>query len=250
MLTFPLLAAFNSAALSLLAARAPLVEVGAGTGYWAAALRRRGIDVLAYDLNPPATDAAEANAYHGRLPPFTEVLRGGPKVRLRCVCPHSSVALRSHRSSCMFCGAAACMALHKLPGCHALLWSVWMLIKGVSCAADACSCGSFCERICGHLPCCWFAKPMPRVSPHARSLTAFRLAGGRRAWAGAVSVLPAAGRCDGDQLPPSLQERTTSVLWLMLSKYARRMRCAYNKTIIVSSADQHGGLAVLPSVCT
>ena len=68
-------------ALALLAARAPLVEVGAGTGYWAAALRRRGVDVLAYDLNPPAADAAETNAYHGRLPPFTEVQRGGPKVR-------------------------------------------------------------------------------------------------------------------------------------------------------------------------
>jgi protein-L-isoaspartate O-methyltransferase len=76
-------AAFNSAALALLAARAPLVEVGAGTGYWAAALRRRGVDVLAYDLNPPAADTAEANVYHGRHPPFTEVLRGGPKVRLQ-----------------------------------------------------------------------------------------------------------------------------------------------------------------------
>ena len=74
-------AAPNSAALSLLAARAPLVEIGAGTGYWAAILRRRSVDVLAYDLNPPAAEAPEANAYHGRLPPFTEVLRGGPKAR-------------------------------------------------------------------------------------------------------------------------------------------------------------------------
>jgi len=71
----------NSGALALLAARAPLVEVGAGTGYWAATLRRRGVDVLAYDLNPPSAEAVEANAYHGHLPPFTDVLRGGPKVR-------------------------------------------------------------------------------------------------------------------------------------------------------------------------
>jgi len=58
------------------------VEVGAGAGYWAATLRRRGVDVLAYDLNPPSAEAPEANAYHGRLPPFTDVLRGGPKARV------------------------------------------------------------------------------------------------------------------------------------------------------------------------
>ena len=57
------------------------MEVGAGTGYWAATLRRRGVDVLAYDLNPPGAEAPEANAYHGHLPPFTDVLRGGPKAR-------------------------------------------------------------------------------------------------------------------------------------------------------------------------
>ena len=58
------------------------MEVGAGTGYWAATLRRRGVDVLAYDLIPPSAEAPEANAYHGRLPAFTDVLRGGPKARV------------------------------------------------------------------------------------------------------------------------------------------------------------------------
>ena len=39
--------------LDALAERAPLVEVGAGLGYWAAALRARGVPVLALDSHPP-----------------------------------------------------------------------------------------------------------------------------------------------------------------------------------------------------
>jgi len=41
------------AALAALARYAPIVELGAGTGYWAFLLRQRGVDVLAYDLAPP-----------------------------------------------------------------------------------------------------------------------------------------------------------------------------------------------------
>src|SRR6201999_940595 len=45
---------------------------GAGTGYWAALLRRRGVDVLACDVRPVA--AGHANAYHGgNSAPWTEV---------------------------------------------------------------------------------------------------------------------------------------------------------------------------------
>jgi len=39
-------------ALGVLAGYGPLVECGAGTGYWAALLRARGVDVLATDLAP------------------------------------------------------------------------------------------------------------------------------------------------------------------------------------------------------
>lgn len=52
----------NEAALDLLARHAPLVECGAGTGYWAALLRSRGVDALAYDSAPPGAE----NAYHRR----------------------------------------------------------------------------------------------------------------------------------------------------------------------------------------
>jgi len=58
-------------ALAVLAKHAPLVECGAGMGYWSALLQARGIDVLAYDLLPPGE--AE-NVFHraGRRP-WTEV---------------------------------------------------------------------------------------------------------------------------------------------------------------------------------
>jgi hypothetical protein len=40
-------------ALATLARYAPIVELGAGTGYWTFLLRGRGVDCVAYDLAPP-----------------------------------------------------------------------------------------------------------------------------------------------------------------------------------------------------
>jgi hypothetical protein len=58
-------------ALAILAKHAPLLECGAGMGYWAALLRARGVDALAYDLAPPG---AVRNAWHRRgRQPWTEV---------------------------------------------------------------------------------------------------------------------------------------------------------------------------------
>ena len=51
----------NARALDILAAHAPLVECGAGMGYWSALLRARNADVVAYDAARPGVDA---NAYH------------------------------------------------------------------------------------------------------------------------------------------------------------------------------------------
>src|SRR5262249_5941606 len=39
-------------ALHAVAGVGPIVEMGAGTGYWTALLRRRGVDVVAYDRAP------------------------------------------------------------------------------------------------------------------------------------------------------------------------------------------------------
>jgi len=51
----------TEAALGLIGDHGPVLEVGAGTGYWAALLRDRGVDVHATDIAPPDR---RGNAYH------------------------------------------------------------------------------------------------------------------------------------------------------------------------------------------
>lgn len=69
-------------ALAVLARHAPLVECGAGMGYWAALLRARGVDALAYDLRPPGR--GKRNAYHGRgHGPWIEVERASAAAAAR-----------------------------------------------------------------------------------------------------------------------------------------------------------------------
>jgi hypothetical protein len=59
-------------ALDVLAGYAPLVECGAGMGYWTALLRARGVEAVAYDLVPPGGHTL--NAYHkARRAPWTRV---------------------------------------------------------------------------------------------------------------------------------------------------------------------------------
>lgn len=59
----------TEAALGLVGDHGPLLEVGAGTGYWAALLRDRGVDVQPTDAEP--TD----NTYHRDGREWTEVTR-------------------------------------------------------------------------------------------------------------------------------------------------------------------------------
>jgi hypothetical protein len=42
----------NDGALAAIAACGPIVEIGAGAGYWAYLLQERGVDVVAYDREP------------------------------------------------------------------------------------------------------------------------------------------------------------------------------------------------------
>lgn len=65
-------------ALDLLTRQAPLVEIGAGTGYWGWLLRQRGVEIALYDLAPPG--GGDANPYHPSARCWTEVLPGGPEV--------------------------------------------------------------------------------------------------------------------------------------------------------------------------
>ena len=88
----------GDAALDCLARYGPLVEIGAGTGYWARCLRERGVDVVAYDvmgdswrswfrpsilaeIRRDGARAVEAQP-HAQAEPvlWTEVLQGGPEV--------------------------------------------------------------------------------------------------------------------------------------------------------------------------
>lgn len=64
--------------LSALAELSPIVELGAGTGYWACRLRARGVDIVAYDQAPP--DSERTNRYHAATPTWTTVLAGDQAV--------------------------------------------------------------------------------------------------------------------------------------------------------------------------
>ena len=81
----------------------PIVEIGAGTGYWAYLLRRRHVKIHAYDTYPPThvpnnpsrnsssnttytsltqglNEETTSNSYHGNAKAFTEVLQGDETV--------------------------------------------------------------------------------------------------------------------------------------------------------------------------
>ena len=63
----------NDAALEAIARHRPIVELGAGTGYWAWMLRQMGVGVFAYDLHPPPS---KGNRWFPDVGTFTEVLKG------------------------------------------------------------------------------------------------------------------------------------------------------------------------------
>ena len=62
-------------ALEVLRKCAPLIEIGAGTGYWAWLLRQLGTDILCYDARPPALED-DQNRFHARTSCWTDVQPG------------------------------------------------------------------------------------------------------------------------------------------------------------------------------
>lgn len=66
----------NEAALTALKQLGPLVEIGAGNGYWAHLLQERGAIVRPYDRHPPQH---KANHYHPDEHVWTRVYVGGPE---------------------------------------------------------------------------------------------------------------------------------------------------------------------------
>lgn len=57
-----------------------VVDIGAGTGYWAYQLVQLGVDVVAYDLAPPASSG---NKWHSTGEQWFPVKVGGPKAARR-----------------------------------------------------------------------------------------------------------------------------------------------------------------------
>ena len=73
----------NDAAMTALKAYCTkVVEVGAGTGYWAAYMQASGIAIDAYDIAPPSSSSGDgkSNEYHGKTITFAAVNRGGVSV--------------------------------------------------------------------------------------------------------------------------------------------------------------------------
>ena len=64
----------SDTALAMLAGLGPLVEIGAGTGYWAHRLRSIGVDIVALDQAP--VDGERTNRYHLHEAPWTYVEQG------------------------------------------------------------------------------------------------------------------------------------------------------------------------------
>ena len=67
----------NGRALDAIGRFAPIVELGAGTGYWAYLLAARGVDIVAYDLAPPDQ---VPNAYKLDPRTWTTVRPGGVEI--------------------------------------------------------------------------------------------------------------------------------------------------------------------------
>lgn len=66
--------------LEVIAKFSPIVEIGAGRGYWAALLTKLKADVVAYDIIPPGNEPDQpGNAYFQQGPLFFDVQHGGPE---------------------------------------------------------------------------------------------------------------------------------------------------------------------------
>lgn len=65
-------------ALEVVAKHGPIVEIGAGTGYWAALLASRGVDIVCYDGDPPVAGAI--NHWHEEEGVYHPVEQGGPEM--------------------------------------------------------------------------------------------------------------------------------------------------------------------------
>jgi len=64
----------SDSTLAMLAGIGPLIEMGAGTGYWAFRLRAIGVDIVAFDQAP--LDGERPNRYHSGCRSWSRVEQG------------------------------------------------------------------------------------------------------------------------------------------------------------------------------
>lgn len=70
-------------ALDVIKKYSPLIEIGAGTGYWSSLLKLNGVDIQPYDIVPPSSSSSTtttSNEFHGKVPTFTNVSIGGAEM--------------------------------------------------------------------------------------------------------------------------------------------------------------------------
>ena len=65
----------NAEAIKAVAELSPIVELGAGTGYWASLLAEAGAEVQAYDANVPGVESANTYGF-GKSPLYFKVEQG------------------------------------------------------------------------------------------------------------------------------------------------------------------------------
>lgn len=61
-------------ALNLIKKYSPIVEMGAGTGYWMKLLRNENVDIIGFDLVPASVSGTQ-NEFHANTKPFVEDIR-------------------------------------------------------------------------------------------------------------------------------------------------------------------------------
>lgn len=92
----------NEEAINTLAKYSPIVEIGAGRGYWAGLAASAGADIIAFDLNPPTQK--EINSWHRHSGTFFKVTKANldvvgtypERTLFLCWPPHGSdVALKT-----------------------------------------------------------------------------------------------------------------------------------------------------------
>jgi len=64
------------AALEKIKKYSPIIEIGAGSGYWAYLLKEIGVEIVASDINPPKENE-EVNTWHPNNKCWTEIIEGG-----------------------------------------------------------------------------------------------------------------------------------------------------------------------------